>query len=494
MRRRDISGIFFGSVAGSMLLPGTGIAQSCPIPGPHTGDCPSPEDDLLRAERLACITPTNSQYPPLDVRRYGAAMDGCTADDEPLRQAIEVAKSVGEPIGPDPQDPTKLLFRPGGEIFIPAGTLRITTPKILPLKTTLKGLGRSVSRIKVDGAFAGFTVSTPTHDPAEAESHTRIEGIGFIGTSSSHGALHFKMVNYVLVRDCAFSDFVGPAYGIQMTQCYIWGVEHCFFKNIGGAGLTLVPAPDSNGQQVGCNQGVFGPCNEVIGNDRPNFIGVSVNTSQNITITGNDFEGSTNGNKAIDLSGSEGVFITNNYIEQWVGAAIAANSGLRNRRVLIMGNALHTVASRLEVCNFNNVASPNDNVVVALNRFLDLTPSQICAFVGTTTNFCEFNNDPDSGKITEAYQPSCVTARAMQGSASWNPPSIASGAVAAIDIGVSGAAFGDACIASFDKLLTNNILISAHVSALNIVRIVLFNKAATAVDLAAGTVRVKVFK
>ena len=404
------------------------------------------------------------------MRRYGAALNGTADDTLALSKAISVATQLG-----------------GGEIFISAGKLRITA-QALPLKTSIRGVGREVSKVKVDGAFAGLTVTASTHSHATSQAHTRIEGIGFEGTASAIGALHFARVDWILVRDCAFRDFTGAsAYGIQLTQCYRWTVEHSYFENIARVGLNLV----SEGG-VGCNAGVFGPSNEVIGNNQLGFIGINFDLGQNITVTGNDFEGSGNGNKAMDLSGTEGVWICGNYIELWTQAAIAANSGFPNRRLFIMENVINATSS--VVCNFNNVANPNSNIVVALNRFPDLASSQICAFAGTTTNFCEFNNDPDIGKITEAYSPSCVTARALQGSLAWNPGAIASGAAAAVNVSVPGAALGDPCLASFSTLSTNNFLISAHVSIANTVRVVLLNKEATAIDCPAGTLRVKVFK
>lgn len=458
MRRRDVSSFFVGSVAGSMLVSKSANAQSCVPP------C------YVAIPSESGVTPLYTQYPPLDVRRYGATMDGVTSDTVALQHAISVATVAN-----------------GGEIFIPAGTLRLTAAQVLPPRTSLKGVGRALSKIKVDGSFVGLSVSTANHDPIQSQVHTRIEGIGFLGVSGALGALHFSKVNYVLLRDCAFEDFVGTAFGVQMTQCYVWGVEHCIFQNIGGVGLKLVAADG-----VGCNQGVFGPNNEVIGNNQASFIGISVDRAQNVVITGNDFEGSTNGNKAIDLEGTDGVWIAGNYIELWTQAAIAANSGPANRRLFIMENVIN--ATSPQVCNFNNVANPNSNVVVALNRFADLGASQTCVFVGSTTNFCEFNNDPDIGRITEGYSPSCAAARALEKNTAWNPAAIASGAVGAVSVNVPGAVVGDPCVASFDKVLTNNVLISAHVSAANTVRVVLFNKEGVSVDLPAGTVRVKVFK
>lgn len=464
MRRRELSGVIFGSMAGAMLLPKSSEAQSCTPPCyPRTA-----------AEISASIVPTDSQYPPLDVRRYGAISGPSTDSTTAFESAIAVAGVEA------------------GEIFVPAGTWVITRPLALPFNTSLKGVGRRVSLIQINGAFTGISVTAATNSHATSQAHTRIEGIGFIGSATADGALYFARVNWIVVRDCAFLDFssVG-AFGIELLHCFNWKVEHCYFEGIHSVGVKLLSEPEA-GQYVGCNHGIFGPNNDVIGNNVSAFIGISVDRAQNVVITGNNFEGSDNGNKAIELNGSEGVWICGNYIERWTQAAITANSGESNRRLCVMENVIHAISSN--VCNLNNVANPNENVVFAMNRFSDIAVSQTAVFVGTTTNFCELNNDPNIGKITENYSPSCVTARALQGSTTWTPGSILSGALSAVNVNVPGAVAGDPCLASFDQLGANNVLVSAHVSAANTVRVMLHNRESTTVGYSTGTVRVKVFK
>lgn len=443
-----------------MMLPKTSEAQTCTPPCyPRTP-----------AEITASITPTDSQYPALDIRRYGAASDPTTA----FESAIAVASIQA------------------GEIFVPAGTWIITRPLALPFNTSLKGVGRRVSQIKVNGAFTGISVTATTNSHATSQAHTRIEGIGFVGSTTAFGALYFARVNWIVVRDCAFVDFTSSGgFGVELLHCFNWKVEHCYFENIHSVGVKLLAEAEGSGF-VGCNHGVFGPNNDLTGNNQSAFVGVSIDYAQNVVIKDNNFEGSTNGNKAIDLNGSEGVWICGNYIELWTQAAIAANSGDSNRRLCVMENVIHATSGN--VCNLNNVAHPNENVVFAMNRFSDLNSTQTAVFVGTTTNFCELNNDPAGGRITEAYSPSCITARALQGSTTWTPGTIVTNAVSAVNVNVPGAALGDPCLASFDLLGANNVLVSAHVSAANTVRVMLHNREATSVGFSAGTVRVKVFK
>lgn len=75
-----------------------------------------------------------------------------------------------------------------------------------------------------------------------------------------------------------------------------------------------------------------------------------------------------------------------------------------------------------------------------------------------------------------------------QGSATWDPASIAAGASATTDVSVTGAALGDQAFASFSLALGGLILTSAVQSA-NTIRVTLSNPTGGAIDLASGTVR-----
>lgn len=76
----------------------------------------------------------------------------------------------------------------------------------------------------------------------------------------------------------------------------------------------------------------------------------------------------------------------------------------------------------------------------------------------------------------------------------WNPASIAAAGYEDTDVTVVGAAVGDFALASLDTILTNDMMLTAHVSAANTVKVVLFNPTAGAINLASGTLSVLVFK
>lgn len=75
----------------------------------------------------------------------------------------------------------------------------------------------------------------------------------------------------------------------------------------------------------------------------------------------------------------------------------------------------------------------------------------------------------------------------------WTPGAIAAGAYATTITTVPNAAVGDFVMASHTSVLTSRLVISAHVSATNTVKVEIYNPTASAVTLAAGTLAVIVF-
>lgn len=83
----------------------------------------------------------------------------------------------------------------------------------------------------------------------------------------------------------------------------------------------------------------------------------------------------------------------------------------------------------------------------------------------------------------------------LTATATWDPGNMADNAVAATTITVTGAAvLGSVALASHDQIGSNLVLVSAHVSAANTVRVVLLNKTGSALDIASGTLRVDVWQ
>ena len=81
----------------------------------------------------------------------------------------------------------------------------------------------------------------------------------------------------------------------------------------------------------------------------------------------------------------------------------------------------------------------------------------------------------------------------ISATATWAPGAITAGSYATTTITVTGAAAGDFVLAEHASLLTDPLLITGHVNAVNAVRVVIFNPTTASVTPASGTLRVLVF-
>jgi hypothetical protein len=76
----------------------------------------------------------------------------------------------------------------------------------------------------------------------------------------------------------------------------------------------------------------------------------------------------------------------------------------------------------------------------------------------------------------------------------WNPAAIAAAGYEAKSVTVPGAAVDDFVMVSLSTMLTNDMMLTASVSAADTVTAILFNPTAGALNLGSGTLRVLVFK
>ena len=81
----------------------------------------------------------------------------------------------------------------------------------------------------------------------------------------------------------------------------------------------------------------------------------------------------------------------------------------------------------------------------------------------------------------------------LTGSVTWNPGSIGDGNEEAQEVTVTGAVLGDYAVASF-SLDVSDLILDAQVTAADTVTCILANNTGGAVDLASGTLYVRVFK
>lgn len=91
------------------------------------------------AEAAASVVPSNYAYPELDVRRYGAVLNGVTSDYSALNSAALVVAQKSR----------------GGEVIVPDGDMAVDSaamPVSLPSNITIRGAGIGKTRITVTGS------------------------------------------------------------------------------------------------------------------------------------------------------------------------------------------------------------------------------------------------------------------------------------------------------------------------------------------------------
>ena len=101
-----------------------------------------------------------------------------------------------------------------------------------------------------------------------------------------------------------------------------------------------------------------------------------------------------------------------------------------------------------------------------------------------------------SAMSTTTIDTTHVTPPQLYASTTYDPGSLAAGAAANTTVTVTGAATGDTVVASHSSIDTaaTSWIIYGYVSAANTVRVIIFNATGGTVDLASGTLRVRVFK
>ena len=82
----------------------------------------------------------------------------------------------------------------------------------------------------------------------------------------------------------------------------------------------------------------------------------------------------------------------------------------------------------------------------------------------------------------------------ISGTATWDPGSIADGAMTSTTVTVTGAAVGDTTAVGFSQAVPAGAILSGSVTATNTVTVTLFNKTGAPLDLASGTLRADVWQ
>jgi uncharacterized protein DUF5907 len=136
----------------------------------------------------------------------------------------------------------------------------------------------------------------------------------------------------------------------------------------------------------------------------------------------------------------------------------------------------------------------DDTTVAAMLATLGGAPLASPALTGTPTAPTAASSTNNTQLATTAF----AEPRALRGSVSWNPTSIAGGASQSTNVTVTGAAIGDGAVGSLSVALQAGVTVSAEVSAANTVTVTVFNDGSGGASDPGGaspvTVRAWVFK
>jgi hypothetical protein len=113
-------------------------------------------------------------------------------------------------------------------------------------------------------------------------------------------------------------------------------------------------------------------------------------------------------------------------------------------------------------------------------------PSQRIIEADGTVNKTWYDWFKDIGQATAGLIP-------LQGTVTYDPPSLGDGVGATTTVTVAGAALGDTAVASF-SLATSGIIITAWVSAANTVSVRFQNESGGTLDIGSGTLKASVQK
>lgn len=207
--------------------------------------------------------------------------------------------------------------------------------------------------------------------------------------------------------------------------------------------------------------------------------------------------GGNNGQNAVLIQNSEAIGIVGNSFN--VHASAAAADGVRaesSSRIRVVGNDFdfRSIAPTGSTARRAVLVDTTDSVV-ADNTANDRA-SYPCVESGTS-NYNRVHDNPSSvvPTITGANSGGHDNKSGgyLTASTTYDPPSLVDGAGAQTNVTCSGAALGDFAVASF-SLSISSITVTAQVTAANQVTVRFQNESGSTIDLASGTLAVRVFR
>ena len=301
------------------------------------------------------------------------------------------------------------------------------------------------------------------------------------------GGLNLDENASVIVENCYFENCAKRA--VKIMCCGVT-VKDCSVIN-NYAGTDTVNYLDSMENAIA----IYASNVNIVGNS---FIGgpyadvISLNTTytvNNILISDNIITGTLGkalpyyGAIALMSSDSTNIIVRNNIIN------LSSNGVYVRKKLedsLIHGNLISDVTNGI---NFNDYTSTSIKNIIVSNNILNATTYGIRVDFGTDYIFD--NNNITSGSSKMIWN--TTKSEYLTTYATYDPISLNDGEGVTTTVTLATAALGDLVVASFDKDL-QGITLTAYVSAVNTVSIRFQNETGGTLDLASGTLKVKLIK
>ena len=402
-----------------------------------------------------------------NVKWFGAKGDG-VADDTAAVQACLTA---------------------GGHIWLPPGTYlcgALTCAKRIFMHGA--GAWQSIIRSTVTGGTTALTINPP--NTGSSNTFYRLMNFSIEPSTATNGN---NGIAVVLAASCYFSNFL---------------IDGVYIGDFGGYGLRL----DNTVANI---DGIF------TGTVRRCWITNGINgikIGDSLTFCENTITGRNIGLLISGLSGAREVVIVENDIT-CRGGALAAFSvdGMRVRNNQMEQPALaysgpYDAFVYLSACNYAQIetntispgitSTPASYAIISTGAGLsnlvdknDISKGNVYHLLVDTgqVNFVigEFNNYDVTAVIGDS---GTTTKRILNGSATYDPPSLANGVGTTTTVTVSGAALGDQVDAVSFSLDLQGIIVSGYISSANVASVRFHNGTGGVLDLASGTLRVRARK
>jgi len=435
------------------------------------------------AETSAGITPTNYYYAPGNVLRYGAAGDGATDDTAAFISAHSALPAAG------------------GKITVPAGSYLITGEVEFTKRTILEGVGFSNADAILGATTLIKEATVATNLLTLSATGCVIRDLTIQGQSGNSGDGIQIAAGRGSLQNVGVFGMGGSGIRIgtdSIDNCNLWSLFNVHSSGNDSHGIhissnTYPTPPDVNaGTAAHVNCASNGDCGVYIAYGWYNaFYGLTLqgNTSYGVRIGphshGNTFYGGDwdEANGTADLyreSGAARTYVNGTFLNYTRIVEDAAGAGT------------------YLLCDYDTgVGTPISRYIRdGVNYFLCTEANGSMAFVtgglsGSTANSpLVLNSD---GTVVIGRGADSITA-IYKGTVTWNPSSVADGAVTSTTLTVTGASIGDQVSVGFEQAVPAGAFMVGSVTATNTVTVTLFNKTGAPLDLGSGTLRATVIK